>query len=1344
MKTTRRILLMAATLLLAAITGLATSVPPAMSDSQTVIEYTIQGRLGFNDEAGHYRPLEDQQIQLWMSDANNDQVWRYAYTDMNGYFSGVVPWDTEDHNGRSPNDYHLEFLYKSREVAMLDRLGYEYQDWYNHPRSVTGTDLDLGQIAVGEDYIERGFSLVYSTLRRAHRWLETHLGYDLPRVEVILPHSTGRGGWYAGNNRIHLQRPVFYEQDYSDPEWNDGLLCYIYAWHWMAYQMPWPDLNLCNGICDPDPPSSCAYCDWCQENSTAAWYIGFANWFSRTVTAGLQQDYGDTSYRSYDFEDLQRCSVDDTYHTPEITPAFVAAFLQDISDDNQDQHGVFGAWSDVLAMGHDEIFLLADMGNPSTPEMFFEFFKDSYPAAAQDLWDTGMNCGIDVDTEPPGTVGNLVSSSHVEGASSGDTTVDLAWTRALDDASGVLGYAVDVAATPGMPALVLDVLDVTSYTTEPLVPGASYYINIATQDRSGRWSSGYASFGPVVIASPGSADLEFWQPIGWGDVLVPRPAADAAPISVPLPVTLNGNVNSTYWNISGINTGPGTTTVSFAGRIYIDGEDSGSAQFWSPPIVAGQNFNRLNGGPVLVRGGRHTFEARLDAGEAILEPNEQDNRFAHSWVWTPFELPPDFLAYRSAPPSREGGWNAVTDGSDEYWNCDGLRFTSSGWWNAFIVYPIDNDVNYTSKLFAASTGASDGFEEELAFSFNAAGTLDGFLVNRQTMGVYDWDVGVYNDHVPASSVYKAMHVTSTNLPLGSPVVATFDSGQMLRLYDIDVPAGGPWPISITLQTAPDKPVRALYRNEAFTTGIIANTGTWTATDADGFGRLDIPAAGAGRHGLAVYRHPNQHTDAFTVTIEASESPPDLRPVTPGGWWRPLVPRPLPDGTPTQVALPDTLHGNVASTYLNMAIENQSATDAPALTGDIYLDGVGIWEQAWGSLPGGSISRLNLLNPWLIRGGRHTLAIHLDDDDVIEEIDEDDNNFGHQYCWSPLEVAPGAGVLRAPPPERTGNWGDVLAVDYPLWYNCDGLRLPSGPGWWRAVAVMPGFASDVDLRLHETLSGSKEGFKTPLVHSGWGPGESDFVLVNSHEVPGQEWDAGVVRTGYGLETYTASASVAATIPYDGDTVHGPHELLANQILHIYQLSFVEPGYVTFDLKNLSGTVDWGLSLYPPGEAFLSKSDILDQGAAWGQGPGEDETFSLNIIDPGDYCLAVWKRNRASLTRDGTYQLHIWEQVAGVEDGSVPLHTALIAVYPNPFNPQATIRFDLVSDAPVRLEVFDLQGRLVRTLVDGERVAGRHEEIWDGRDMTGRQVASGVYFYRLKAGEFSETRSMTLVK
>ena len=102
------------------------------------------------------------------------------------------------------------------------------------------------------------------------------------------------------------------------------------------------------------------------------------------------------------------------------------------------------------------------------------------------------------------------------------------------------------------------------------------------------------------------------------------------------------------------------------------------------------------------------------------------------------------------------------------------------------------------------------------------------------------------------------------------------------------------------------------------------------------------------------------------------------------------------------------------------------------------------------------------------------------------------------------------------------------------------------------------------------------------------------------------------------------------------------------------------------------------------------------------------------------------------------------VTGDETPPVPKAFALHQNVPNPFNPSTTIRFDLPRTAHVRLDVYDVSGRLSRLLVNADMDPGSKEIRWDGRDSKGRKVASGIYFYRLKAGTFTYTRKMVLLR
>jgi flagellar hook assembly protein FlgD len=89
-------------------------------------------------------------------------------------------------------------------------------------------------------------------------------------------------------------------------------------------------------------------------------------------------------------------------------------------------------------------------------------------------------------------------------------------------------------------------------------------------------------------------------------------------------------------------------------------------------------------------------------------------------------------------------------------------------------------------------------------------------------------------------------------------------------------------------------------------------------------------------------------------------------------------------------------------------------------------------------------------------------------------------------------------------------------------------------------------------------------------------------------------------------------------------------------------------------------------------------------------------------------------------------------------------ALSQNYPNPFNPKTTISFTLPQSGRTRLAIYDVAGRLVRTLEDRVLEPGSYDYTWNGQDGRGRTVAAGTYFYRVQSDRFTQTKTMVLVK
>ena len=107
----------------------------------------------------------------------------------------------------------------------------------------------------------------------------------------------------------------------------------------------------------------------------------------------------------------------------------------------------------------------------------------------------------------------------------------------------------------------------------------------------------------------------------------------------------------------------------------------------------------------------------------------------------------------------------------------------------------------------------------------------------------------------------------------------------------------------------------------------------------------------------------------------------------------------------------------------------------------------------------------------------------------------------------------------------------------------------------------------------------------------------------------------------------------------------------------------------------------------------------------------------------------------------YEVVVIEEV---EAPFVPNATALMQNFPNPFNPSTTLSFDVAQAGNVTIQVYDVSGRLVVTLLNAHKEIGRHRVEWNGKNASGSLVPSGIYFYRMRAAGFEVTKKMILVR
>ncbi len=143
--------------------------------------------------------------------------------------------------------------------------------------------------------------------------------------------------------------------------------------------------------------------------------------------------------------------------------------------------------------------------------------------------------------------------------------------------------------------------------------------------------------------------------------------------------------------------------------------------------------------------------------------------------------------------------------------------------------------------------------------------------------------------------------------------------------------------------------------------------------------------------------------------------------------------------------------------------------------------------------------------------------------------------------------------------------------------------------------------------------------------------------------------------------------------------------------------------------------------------------------------------LPVTDGFRLKLVITDRNAESPVEAGIDDFEIIEPIrtnVGVElsdnGDAAPARSSLLGNRPNPFNPTTSIHFRLARQGHADLEIYDVNGRLVRTLITGALDAGDHSASWDGRAENGAETASGIYFYRLRTAGANDSRKMILIR
>ena len=295
-------------------------------------------------------------------------------------------------------------------------------------------------------------------------------------------------------------------------------------------------------------------------------------------------------------------------------------------------------------------------------------------------------------------------------------------------------------------------------------------------------------------------------------------------------------------------------------------------------------------------------------------------------------------------------------------------------------------------------------------------------------------------------------------------------------------------------------------------------------------------------------------------------------------------------------------------------------------------------------------------------------------------------------------------------------------------------------------IYPGIAHIADIS-YSVAGGVPEGTIVTLSMSDVSISDINNLPMHTEGIDAEIY-LGTPPLAFSIQNVSGSLSPGGVGSFD---VHLDNTELAN-ILEFYLLDLPESMTVTgitgvgrFD----DGIID-GSSVEQEDGSYYFLGFDFSTGIEPGSGPilQVDVQFDNDLVNSSIIMTMVNVAAGDAGANPITSISHGFAQFTGNlgldETSLTPMEFALHANYPNPFNPTTKIIYDLAQDSEVRLDIFDLRGRNVKTLVNTSQIAGRHLAQWNATDNFGQPVSAGVYLYRLYAGNKVFTQKMILMK
>jgi subtilisin family serine protease len=338
-----------------------------------------------------------------------------------------------------------------------------------------------------------------------------------------------------------------------------------------------------------------------------------------------------------------------------------------------------------------------------------------------------------------------------------------------------------------------------------------------------------------------------------------------------------------------------------------------------------------------------------------------------------------------------------------------------------------------------------------------------------------------------------------------------------------------------------------------------------------------------------------------------------------------------------------------------------------------------------------------------------------------------------------------------------DWVDISGIGEPLSFSDDqnqgpfslGFTMPFYDGFFNSIRICSNgfisFTSDATDWTNDPIPYTEE--PDNLVAPFWddldpSSGGMIYFYTNNVDTAIVEWEnvPHYQYSGEGLYTFEAILLASGDIVYQYASVEGE---VASNTIGIENSDASIGLQVVYDSPYVANELAVRINI----PTFWLTVDPMSGNNNPGESSDFTVTFDASELDLGEYTgyLRIDSNDPADPTVTVGCTLVVEEQT-GIDDASteIPAAFSLDQNYPNPFNPATDIGFALPSQAEVELVVYDMLGRQVRSLVNGKMEAGYHSVTWDGTDNNGRSVSSGVYFYSIKAGDFSQSQKMIMLK